>query len=151
MMRVNKFNIHWQIVRCEAKMMANPEDKIQHILRFLDKNPCIQNYYRVLNWFQMTKIAYDKLTRGIFDFYLKQMHVHHYKKQVAGKHAAFGLEDMDNSFDGIHTSELRMVLRDLQKRTYGFQFAGRVPQQHIEFVERLEQEIELRKTGGEWW
>ena len=141
MMRVNKFNIHWQIVRCEARMMANPEDKIQHILRFLDKNPCIQNYYRVLNWFQMTKIAYDKLTQGIFEFYLRQM-------PAAGRYKD---ADMDNSFDGIHTSELRMVLKDLQKRTYGFQFAGRVPQQHVEFVERLEQEIELRKTRGEWW
>ena len=53
MMRVNKFNIHWQIFRCEARMMANPEDKILDILRLLDKNACILNYFRVVNWFLM--------------------------------------------------------------------------------------------------
>ena len=138
-MRVNKFNIHWQIARCEAKMLASVNDKCQHVLRFLDQNPCIQNYYRVLNWFQTAKLGYSQLERLTFDFYLNQVYKYDYSKRQ---------EDMPNDLSKIDTSDLTMVRRDLSKRKYGFQYAGRVPQQHIEFMESLTRELERRNKVG---
>lgn len=147
-MRVNKFNIHWQIARCEAKMLASVDDKCQHVLRFLDQNPCIQNYYRVLNWFQTAKLGYSQLERATFDWYLKQLHVSHYTKQQVGKRAAFILEDMPNDLSTVDTDDLIMVWKDLSKRKYGFQYAGRVPRDHVEFMESLTRELERRNNGG---
>ena len=139
MMHVNKFNIHWQIARCEAKMLASVDDKCQHVLRFLDQNPCIQNYYRVLNWFQTAKLGYSQLERTTFDWYLRQL---------SQKSYAHRLEDIDNYFSEIATEDLLMVRRDLSKRKYGFQYAGRVPQQHVEFMESLTRELERRNKVG---
>lgn len=147
-MHVNKFNIHWQIARCEAKMLASVDDKCQHVLRFLDQNPCIQNYHRVLVWFQTAKLGYSQLERATFDWYLKQLHVSHYTRQVKQGGPAFSLEDMPNDLSDIATEDLQMVRRDLSKRKYGFQYAGCVPQQHVEFMESLTREIERRNNGG---
>ena len=84
-----------------------------------------------------SKLAYSPLDQSIFEFYQRQI----FERSYAGC-----TQDMDNSFDGIHTSELRMVLKDLQKRKYNFQFGGRVPESHKRFVERLEQELIEREN-----
>ena len=48
-MKVNKFNIHWQIVRVDAKSIKKVDEKIKFIINFLNSNKNIHNYERVLN------------------------------------------------------------------------------------------------------
>jgi hypothetical protein len=44
----------------------------------------------------------------------------------------------------VNTEDLQRVLNDLSKRKYNFQFKGRVPKGHIEFVSALEDELKVR-------
>jgi hypothetical protein len=36
--RANKFNIHWQIVRTQARDIKDPDAKIKHVMGHLESN-----------------------------------------------------------------------------------------------------------------
>lgn len=139
-MKVNKFNIHWQITRVEAKKIKDPKDKIAHVMLFLDSFPNYYNYYRVLNWAKMTKLGYkDERSINLFNTALHFMEQHK-RRYIENR------EDMDNSFDDVSTENLEMVYKDLQKRKYDFQYRGQ-PKDDKEFQERLKEEINKRRKS----
>ena len=49
MARVNKFNIAWQIERVKARSIKDVNQKVKHVVSFLNKNKSKENYERVLN------------------------------------------------------------------------------------------------------
>ena len=68
MARVNKFNIAWQIERVKARSIKDVNQKVKHVVSFLNKNKSKENYERVLNWLKMTKVAYrSEAQRKVFD------------------------------------------------------------------------------------
>ena len=138
--RVNKFNIHWQIVRTQAKAIKSVKDKIQHVLSFLEENPNHHNYIRVLNWLKTTGMAYPKgspMAQAFHDAIdTLAENVEDYVNV---------LDDIDNDLSNISTEDLKMVLKDLNKRKYNFQFK-KTPQDHIDFVATVEKELETRNV-----
>jgi hypothetical protein len=50
----------------------------------------------------------------------------------------FEYKDMKDEMNEFSSDQLKMVLDDLEKRTYSFQYKGRCPPKHIAFVERLQ-------------
>lgn len=124
----NKFNIHWQVARVNARGIKDPVEKLEYVIRFLDDNPNINNYDRVLNWVVMTGIAYPQPTRGLFEEAADMLRAEKANYQQE--------EDMDNDLDTVPHEDLERVYQDLSKRKYGFQFKS-TPIAHIQFMERL--------------
>jgi hypothetical protein len=133
--RTNKFNIHWQIVRTNARDIKNVKEKIKYVLSFLEKNPNKQNFDRVKNWIKMTGVAYKGADREEFE--------KEYSKLDASNYAGNG-SDEDNDLSKIKTSDLEKVYADLSKRKYGFQYKS-VPKDHTEFMSKLSAELNNRK------
>jgi hypothetical protein len=126
--QANKFNIHWQIVRANARDLKDVNDKISYVLKFLNKNKNIHNYGRVHNWLRMTSVAYQGEKRKTFEDELDR--IENNKDKYASK------EDMSNDFSGVSKDDLEKVYKDLSKRKYGFQYKS-VPKAHTEFLNKL--------------
>ena len=48
---------------------------------------------------------------------------------------------MKDEMNEFSSDQLQMVLNDLEKRTYTFQYKGKRPKEHVKFVERLEHQL----------
>lgn len=132
---VNKFNIHWQIVRTNARTIKDINNKIDYVLGFLNANKNIHNYGRVLNWLRMTKLGYPEKDRKIFENSIIALE--------KNKNAYNNISDDDNDLSKISTLDLKKVYNDLSKRKYGFQYKT-VPKEHIEFLDQLKKELDTR-------
>ena len=132
--RTNKFNIHWQIVRADAKDIKNPDEKLSFVLSFLNKHKSKENFDRVRNWVKMTGVSYKGEVRQKFEDAVAKLD---------NKKDDFEGEDLPNDLSKIDTKSLNKVYNDLKKRKYGFQFKS-VPKAHTEFMSDLEDEIKKR-------
>ena len=137
-MAVNKFNIHWQLTRVQAKKLKDPDEKISHVLGFLKKHPTQENHGRVLNWMRMTGLGYSGDVRSKFN-----KHADH----LANTKDKYTSREKPGSGDlsGVSDKDLESVHKDLKNRKYGFQFKS-TPKAHTEYVKKLGSEIEKRKT-----
>lgn len=136
---VNKFNIRWQITRVEARSLPTVTEKIDHVLGYLKAYPNIHNWYRVMNWTKTSCMSACPLSKREFESFELWL--------VRNKPRFMDSEDNSNSLTMISTEDIEIVLEDLNKRNYGFQFNGRTPQSHIDFVESLNKELERRSKG----
>ena len=136
--RVNKFNIHWQIARVQAKAIKSIKDKINHVITFLEENPNHHNYIRVINWFKTTAMGYPKDS--------PQREAFHDMIDILAENIEDYINEMDdndNDLTKISTEDLQAVLKDLGKRKYNFQF-NKTPQDHIDFIDAVEEELKRR-------
>lgn len=125
----NKFNTAWQLVRVDARAIKDPILKLATVAEFLQKNPNFANYERVLNWIQMTGVAYKGDTRALYEKAAESL--------KAMRHAYVGVEESEaDDFARFARTDLERIYKDLQSRKYGFQF-NKVPKQHVEYVVRL--------------
>lgn len=137
----NKFNIHWQIVRVDARHEKDPKKKLKIVLKFLETYPNIHNFDRILNWVKMTGVAYKNKNEEVFNLFLKtesnlEKHKSRFEKNS---------KDLSNNLTSISTEDLYKVYNDLKKRKYGFQYKA-VPVSHIEFMEKLKSELQRRES-----
>jgi hypothetical protein len=137
-MAVNKFNIHWQMARVQAKKIKEPDEKIHHVLGFLKKNPTKENHGRVLNWMRMTGLGYKGPVRDMFNKHADHLASTKDKYTENEKEGSGGLS-------GVSTKDLEAVHKDLKNRKYGFQFKS-TPKAHTEYVNKLGSELEGRKN-----
>lgn len=135
---VNKFNIRWQITRVEARSLPTVTEKIDHVLGYLKAYPNIHNWHRVMNWTKTSCMSANWLSKQEYESFSLWL--------IRNKPRFMDSEDNSNSLTPIATDELLAVLVDLNKRNYGFQFNGHTPKAHIEFVKKLEAELERRKA-----
>ena len=135
---MNKFNIHWQIVRTKAKRIKNAHLKTEFVRDFLDNNKNVYNFGRVLNWAKMTKLGYpeNSIERVAFDELIAYMKVHQEEYDDS--------TDTDNDLTKISTKNLQMVFDDLSKRKYNFQF-NKTPEDHKTFMIELKDELSKRQ------
>lgn len=133
--RANKFNIHWQIVRTQARDIKDPDQKIGHVMKHLNANKNIHNYGRVHNWLKMTGVAYKGDDRKKFEHATSSLE----KRQ----HEFSSTEDTGNDLSKVSKEDLQKVHKDLSKRKYGFQYKS-VPKAHTEFMGHLKAELDKR-------
>ena len=136
-MTVNKFDIHWQLVRVQAKKMKTPDEKIHHVLSFLKNHPTKENHGRVLNWMRMTGLGYKGEVRDKFNKHADTLQNTKDKYKEAEKEGSGSLEN-------VSTKDLEAVHKDLKNRKYGFQIKT-IPKAHTEYVSKLGSEISKRK------
>lgn len=137
--KVNKFDINWQIVRTKARSIKDVGEKLEYVLSFLRKSPTFNNYGRVLNWVKMTGVAYPKGSEQ------RQSFVDAQNDLEENREIYSDMTDDGNDFSNIELSDLKLVLNDLKKRKYGFQYKT-VPKAHTEFVKALEDAISERTS-----
>jgi hypothetical protein len=139
MAKANKFSLPWQIVRVQVRSIKNVPQKISRVVAFLKDNPNAHNYERVMNWLKMTQVAYKGDDRLLFDPAIHELTTHksRYDSQA----------DTPVDLSKFSTADIQMVLKDLSKRKYGFQFAT-TPKDHIAFVEALHTELASRDKHG---
>lgn len=133
--RANKFNIHWQIVRTQARDIKDPDQKINHVMKHLNSNKNIHNYGRVHNWLKMTGVAYKGEDRKKFENATAALE----KRQKEFS----STEDTGNDLSKISKEDLQKVHKDLSKRKYGFQYKS-VPKAHTDFMGQLKAELDKR-------
>lgn len=134
-MKVNKFNIHWQIVRVKARSISDIDDKLNFVLTFLDQNKNVFNFHRVRNWLKTSAMSYKDIARRKFIEKIDLIDKH--------KQDYESLIDNDNDLQQISSNNLQRVLKDLANRKYNFQFKS-IPKDHIDFVEKIKAEINKR-------
>ena len=126
--KTNKFNIQWQIVRTHVRSIKDIDRKIKYVLNFLNKNKNIHNYGRVLNWLNMTGVAYKGDAREKFVAAANML------KDNKSKYGS--LKDVDGDLSKISQTDLEKVYKDLSKRKYGFQYKS-TPKAHTDFMDKL--------------
>ena len=126
--KTNKFNIQWQIVRTHVRTIKDIDRKIKYVLNFLNKNKNIHNYGRVLNWLNMTGVAYKGDARDKFVDAANGI------KDNKSKYGS--LKDIDGDLSKISKDDLEKVYKDLSKRKYGFQYKS-IPKAHTDFMDKL--------------
>lgn len=136
-MTVNKFNIHWQLVRVQAKKMKTPDEKISHVMSYLNKHPTKENHGRVLNWMRMTGLGYKGEVRDKFNKHADNLSNTKDKYKTA-EHEGSG------SLENVSTKDIESVHKDLKNRKYGFQIKT-VPKAHTDYVSKLGSELDNRK------
>lgn len=133
--RANKFNIHWQIVRTQARDIKDPDAKIKHVMNHLNSNKNIHNFGRVHNWLKMTGVAYKGDDRAKFERATDAL-----EKR---KNEFSSSEDTGNDLSKVSKEDLQKVHKDLSKRKYGFQYKS-VPKAHTDFMGQLKAELDKR-------
>ena len=133
--RANKFNIHWQIVRTQARDIKDPDAKIKHVMGHLESNKNIHNFCRVHNWLKMTGVAYKGDDRAKFERATGALEKR--KSEFSSS------EDNGNDLSKVSTADLQKVHKDLSKRKYGFQYKT-VPKAHTDFMGQLKAELDKR-------
>jgi len=127
--QINKFNIHWQIVRVNARAIKVASQKIKYVMEFLRENKNIHNYGRVLNWLQMSKLGYKDIDRKFFDYAISLI-----------KQDKYDSTDNDNDLTKVSREDLLKVYNDLSKRKYGFLYKN-TPKSHTEFMIKLKNNL----------
>lgn len=131
-MKSYKYNVHWQIIRTEAKRIKEIDKKIQYVLQFLDTYQNWHNYDRIHNWLKMTSLSYHKKEqKNAFENalrYIEQRYNSGFYRQMTDNVNEFWV------FDRVY---IERVYKDLKKRKYWFQIKS-VPKDHIDFMERIE-------------
>jgi hypothetical protein len=105
---VNKFDIAWQIVRAKAKKIKDPIEKIDYVIQFLNVNPNVHNFGRIMNWLKMTKVAYkDSSIQSEFDEEVSWLESH--KDQFSST------EDNEMKVEDLSNKDLLAVYKDLRE------------------------------------
>jgi len=133
MKTINKFNPIWQLNRVEAKKIKNVKDKVNFIIEYYNKYYTISDKARVLNWLNMTKLGYNgihKKNRIFFEEAYEEL-----KKTNPSK--------FENNYkiDDLSKDQKKIIIKDLEKRKYNFRMGGKIPKDHIIFVEKLQADI----------
>jgi len=134
-MKVNKFNLQWQIVRLQARELKDVELKIVHVIQFLQHNKNVHNYERVMNWCKMTALGYKKSGKDA-KFAPMIETLLEYKKYYINN-----VEDTVEEWELTSTETLVALQKDLKKRTNNFMHGGKMPKDQEEFMAKLAVEI----------
>ena len=112
----------------------------KYVLDYLEKNPNIHDYARVHNWLTMTAVGYkNKMPEAAMAFMNAASDIEK-NKDLYNAPSDNGYELSDLTYE-----ELRLILADLEKRKYGFQFKT-VPKAHTEFLEALKKQLSQFRT-----
>ncbi len=126
---VNKYNVHWQIVRTKARKEKGAEAKVKLLMDWLQVHSHRNNRARVKNWLIMSRMGYkDQTPKVYYSVALEQLEVFEWT-----------VGDEDNDLTKISDKDLLLIHKDLKNRKWGFQYE--MPQSHITFMERLEDEL----------
>ena len=128
---VNKFQVRWQIIRCQAKKIKNVNLKIEFIKNFISNYSSKENYVRVKNWMTMTSLAYYKSQESKMLFTKGKKYL---------ETLTYNMEDEVNDFSKFDPEDLSLLHKDLKKRKYSF-FFNKVPSTHLIFVKELKEYI----------
>lgn len=135
---INKYNIHWQIIRGNARKQKGAKAKVDFVMYWFRENATELNKARVKNWLIMSEM-------GFKDYASKR----YYQKALIEieNMICSPVLDEDNNFQNIDDKNLMMVWKDLKKRKWNFQF-NKAPSSHILFMGVLEMELSERKLIG---
>jgi hypothetical protein len=130
-MRSNKWNINWQVARVKAKQIKDIQERVNFIQEWLSQFNHYHNIDRIRNWLRMSIMSANRDSKQIYQNALDKLFV----SESCGQ---FEYKDMKDEMNEFSSDQLQMVLNDLEKRTYTFQYKGKCPPKHIAFVERLQ-------------
>ena len=125
---VNKFQIRWQVIRCQARKIKDVNLKIEFVKNFILEYPSKENYARVKTWLVMSAMGYKDQE--------KKMLFSEGKRFI--ETITYSMEDEVNDFSLFEDDEIILVYKDLSKRKYSFQF-DKAPSTHVVFMEALKE------------
>lgn len=126
-MKINKFNISWQMTRLRARNEKTIEKKIAIVKEYLRNNKNVFDFNRALNWSHMTILWYKEDKREVF---------YEFEEWMYDYTDSLKEEDNTSKFEDYTHEELILLLWDLSRRKYNFQY-NKVPLDHVEFIKKL--------------
>lgn len=70
---ISKYHLDWQVTRVLAKDLKTAEEKIFHVLDFLQRFKSIQNHERVFNYLEGLSLGYKKRDLRSYNIILKHI------------------------------------------------------------------------------
>ena len=129
------WNISWQVARVKAKRMKDVQEKVDFMHDWLFEFNAYDNINRIKNWLRMSIMSASNSNKIIYREALDGW-LHEAEHEIY-----YVLEDVSDETNDFSKEQLQMVLDDLEKRTYTFQYKGKRPKEHVKFVERLEHQL----------
>jgi len=130
-MRSNKWNISWQVARVRAKKIKDVQERVEFMQEWLNQHNHYENVDRIKNWYRMCIMSSGGDRRAVYQKAYDQL------ADYVRTHE-FIKEDMRDELDDFEKWQLRDVLNDVDARRYDFQYRGKQPPGHKQFVQRLE-------------
>lgn len=135
---VNKFNTLWQVARLKAKENKDVDSKINIVRENLFDNPSPENYGRVFNWTQMTKLGYKNSSLESvkkFEDFLDYLEVNKHK---------FSEKDKDMDLKDLSEIVFIKLYQDLAGRKNNFHHKGKRPVSMSQYLSEMEEVAEER-------
>ena len=138
MARVNKYNIHWQVVRVADKNEKDIEKRIDQVFEFLMANKSKENFERVKKWLRMSPLGFkDQQKKQLYGESLRYL---------TSIESMFTQTDRQCDFTQYTKQQLQAVYKDIAKRKYTFQSKG-APKSHNAFIDKLTQCLDNYDTN----
>ena len=132
-MRVDKYNIEWQVIRVKARQQKGASNKVNLVIGWLLGRGGQKNKERVINWLIMSRMGYkDQVSKAYYTQALEEL-----------EFTNFSEIKESNNFSKNSNEDLLMVHRDLARRKWGF-FYDKAPKSHVRFMNELETELTTR-------
>tara|TARA_R110002020_G_scaffold255662_2_gene469412 strand:- start:2335 stop:2739 length:405 start_codon:yes stop_codon:yes gene_type:complete len=127
---INKYQVDWQIIRVKARKEKGAKNKVSIVMDWLSNNTHENNYERVKNWLNMSRMGYRNEESKLY-----------YTKALQGIEViSYTIGEENNDLSRISDNDLLMIYKDLGNRKWGFQYA-KAPISHIDFMDQLEYEL----------
>ena len=59
---ITKYNVHWQVVRVQAKKYKDVDSKLNYVLNFYKAHKTLDNHERIMNWIEGLAMGYRDLS-----------------------------------------------------------------------------------------
>ena len=59
---ITKYNVHWQVVRVQAKKYKDVDSKLNYVLNFYKAHKTLDNHERIMNWIEGLAMGYKDLS-----------------------------------------------------------------------------------------
>ncbi len=135
-MRSNKWNISWQVARVRAKKIKDIQMRVDFMHEWLLIHNYRVNIDRIANWLRMSMMSAN------------------YESTIIYKKALYKLLEVRDLEEGDLPNDVKAyardpiiedVLKDLEQRTYSFQFK-KLPPGHYEFIKRIKDVLGPNQT-----
>jgi metal-dependent HD superfamily phosphatase/phosphodiesterase len=136
-LKINKFNASWQLVRAQVKKLNQAHEKIEKVMHYLHNNMNVHDKDRVLNWLKMTKLGYNNIDARVTMLFNDAI-----EAVEKLKDSSFSKEDNSSKLSDLTSDQLIGIINDLKSRKYNFRFKGVIPKDHSEFMSVLQKTID---------
>jgi hypothetical protein len=138
----NKYDIHWQVARINAKNASSLDEKMHSVFGYLDAVKTEDAYDRVLNWLMGIERGYRKHSRENVDRLVQAQ-----EQLKLKKNEYKGTQEVSLDFSSYSNDVLKSLFNDLKTRSIKWLQKGYWHRDQESFLDALIEELGRRKVS----